>query len=149
MEGIIVFIIIIVVLNILSRLMGGGKSRQAPPSRRRRLPEETWPERTKDRRSEYSGSKKPLPGYYEDEAKEVEDDQLAATFPDSSRRKKVKKEVGRAYNLNEQKTGSGRTTARLQQILSGKDSLKAAFIFHELLEPPLSVRKKRKKRGYH
>ncbi len=144
MEGIITFIVIIIIFNLLNRFLGAAKRTQQASTRRRRpyAAEQSRPARSAGRtveepaffRSIGRRDRRDAPtGYEEEEAEQEweEEEPEAAVGPVITR--KVKKSSAQAPAPN-----------GLRKILQDKDSLVAAFIFHEAISGPPASRGKRK-----
>lgn len=136
MEGLITFIVIIIVFNVLNRLIGAAKRKQQPPQRRSVIgPERTMPgrpQRSSFDDSAFFRSTRPKEDYdaYDDQE---EEDKVENKQPETilESRKKVKKSGPEAS-----------ASRNLRKLLSDKNSLVAAFIFHEAISaPPASSRK--------
>ncbi len=149
MEGIIFFIIIIVVLNLLGRIMGAGKQRQAPSRRRGQMPGENRVEKSTEKMTYHRSSRSFDRDFgFADETREEEDgpDEVwAEDFPEKPVRRKKIRTTGGSGSREKTKTGTTGSSVNLRSIFSNKNSLAAAFIFHELLEPPRALKKKRSK----
>jgi len=145
MEGIITLIVIIIIFNLLNRLVNAAKRQQQPPAPRRRtygpgrpLPDistgktietqEPHDLRSERRRDYYAG--------FEDQEEDVEE-------ADEAKKPEDNKDLDAKRSVRE-KTPAVPASNSLRKILSDKDSLVAAFIFHEALSgPPVSRRKKK------
>lgn len=142
MEGIITFIVIIIIFNLLNRFLGAAKrTKQAPTRRRPYAAEQSRPARSAGRTVEEPAFFRSIgrrdrrddpTGFEEEEAEqEWEEEEPEAAAPVVTR--KVKKSPAQAPASN-----------GLRKILQDKDSLVAAFIFHEAISGPPASRGKRK-----
>ena len=150
MEGIIFFIIIIVVLNLLGRIMGAGKQRQVPSRHRGQMPGETRVEKPAEEMTYYRSSRSFDRDFgFDDKSwKEDEDepDEVSAeNLPEKPVRRKKIKATGGSGSREKTKPGTNGSSVNLRSIFGNKNSLVSAFIFHELLEPPRALKKKRSK----
>ncbi len=139
MEGIITLIVIIIVFNIFNALMKAVRgSQQASQKRVLHSPELVPPDETGSRWADEdiharSVEKEKTAYVYESEeppADEIGDSREAGTWQAPQ---PVKKEGG----------GPTSVSLGLQQVLTRKGPFLNAFIFHEILEPPPSLRRKR------
>ncbi len=143
MEGLITLIVIIIIFNLLNRLVNAAKRQQQPSTRRRRSYgfERSLPGRAAEKKVEDPAYFRPedAGGYYA----RYEDEEGAVEEVDEADKLEGEKglEVKRAVR---KKAPAEPASNSLRQILSNRDSLVAAFIFHEALSgPPVSRRKKK------
>lgn len=139
MEGIITLIVIIIAFNLFNALMKAVRGGQQSPQKKVLVspeplsPHENGQQWTDDEIRFRPKKKEKRADSYDGEgtdAREAEsaDDTGAWQAPEP-----VKKEVA----------SSSPVIVGLQQTLTCRDPLLAAFIFHEILEPPPSLRRKR------
>ncbi len=140
MEGIITIIVIIIVFNLLNRLLGAAKRKQQPPPRRRpygtERPRPVRPAgKTVEEPAFFRSTRRrdDLAGYEE----EQEDEQWEKEEPEAAEGPGVVRKVKKTPPTAPAPKG-------LRKILEDRESLVAAFIFHEAISgPPASRRKKR------
>ncbi len=155
MEGIITFIVIIIIFNLLNRLAGAAKRKQQPVSRRRTYDQSRpLPERPVERKEEeprYFRSARPedlFAGLEEDDENE-EDEEDDESGYEVDRQEEWQAETGTEEALikkrrAEKSAPTALSSNKLGQLLSDKDSLVAAFIFHEAISGPPALRRKGK-----
>ncbi len=143
MEGIITLIVIIIIFNLLNRLVNAAKRTQRSPARRSRayrfeqpLPGKTTEKKAEERAFFRSEDTRVYDSGVEDE-EETDEEIDEAEMVDDDKDLEVKRAV-------REKAPAAPASNSLRKILSDKDSLVAAFIFHEAISgPPVSRRKKK------
>jgi len=147
MEGIITLIIIIIVFNILNflgRALRGGRQverQRVPVDADRFAPKESLHPR-KDEDTYFRSVSL-------DEPETDRDARVSSGIAISETVKEPGIETAKQKTHKSEQViarGAGQSSSipvNLQQALSQKESLVAAFIFHEIIDPPLALRRKR------
>ncbi len=150
MEGIFTLIIIIIVFNLFNFIVKAIRGSQqavlqqdavAPESLPREEPVRRWKDDDFIYRSLSSGETERSTGY---DARESTGIRAPETAGDEEK-PTVKPAAKRAGRVVARESGQPSTvTTNLQQVLTQKEPLVAAFIFHEIIDPPLALRRRRK-----
>lgn len=143
MEGIVTLIIIVVLYNLFSLLVRAAKGGNPSAGRKVLVTAENF---FRDRDSEAEQLQSETEDYRDN-------DQLSGPdkidFEKYDRHKGDSNEIleletkGKLVLEPEKKRISSTVSSSLQKVLSEEDPLVAAFIFHEILEPPPALRRKR------
>ncbi len=144
MDGLITIVVLVIVFNILNRLVGAAKRKQQSQPRRSFRIERPVPERSIEKSvddpsffhiSWPEGSNDSYTGDEEDYEQEIE------KLPDTGKKRAKSLAADKKATL---KSAADPASNNLRNLLNNKDSLVAAFIFHEAIsKPPLSRRGKR------
>jgi len=139
MEGIITLIIIIIAFNIFNALMKAVRGSQKVTQKRVFVDPQQLPPHEKgqlwneDEVRFRSKKKEKGSNLYDDEGNDVQEAESAG-----ERDKWLSPEP-----VNREAATRPPVSVGLQEVLTRRDPLLAAFIFHEILEPPPSLRRKR------
>lgn len=145
MEGFITLIIVIVVFNIFNMLLRALKGDKAPARQRVLVTAEQFlqdniqkeePHQTLQEDTSYQAKPdKDVELYYTSDKEKISylDGPGPIPGPGSRKPPAIKPVEKKPNTLN----------SNLQKVLTKKDPLLAAFIFHEILEPPPALRRKR------
>ncbi len=144
MEGIITLIVIIIIFNLLNRLVGAVKSKQQPP-RGRRAYEPGRPTRSGRMVDQWIERFEKPASFRSTGSADREDSWAGDEEDEEGYEHEIKKEHAETKAKSEKKAVSTRPVSKnLRHILSDKESLVAAFIFHEAISGPPVSRRNRK-----
>lgn len=147
MEGFITLIIIIVVFNIFNMLLRALKGGKTPAKQRALVTAEQFLQDNISIQKEKSNQ--PLQGdaFYQaepDKDIEVSDTSYIEDFPVKDKPIPMfESSLKVPATVKVADKSANQFTSNLQQVLTKRDPLLAAFVFHEILEPPPALRRKR------
>lgn len=139
MEGIITLIIIIIAFNIFNALIKAVRGSQKAPQKKafvvpQQLPPHEKGQLLNEDEVRFRLKKKEKGSYfYDDEGNDVQEAESAGERDKWLSPEPVNREVATQTPVS----------VGLQKVLTRRDPLLAAFIFHEILEPPPTLRRKR------
>ena len=147
MDGFITIVVLVIAFNLLNRLLGAAARKKQPQPRRSFRAERPIPERPVEksyREPSFFKVSWPESSDYGYDGEEEDDQQELEKRNDTGDEKSNNFAVEKKASL---KTAAVPVSNNLRDLLSSKDSLLAAFIFHEAIsKPPLSCRRKRQSR---
>lgn len=149
MENILVFIVVIVIFNLLRRIFGAGPGRrEKQPSRQNQtissrgtVPDRKIEQKVDDPVYFRAARKKDTFVDYTDH--EHDDDQYSY-YDQKDQPDPEPKELSRPETVASRGMQTSAVSSNLREILSRRDPLVAAFIFHEIIDPPPAMRNRRK-----
>jgi len=149
MENILVFIVVIVIFNLLRRIFGAGPGRrEKQPSRQRQTisSRDTVPDRKIEQKVDdpvYFRAARKKDTFVDYTDHEHDDDQYSY-YDQKEQPDPEPKELSRPETVASRGMQTSAVSSNLREILSRRDPLVAAFIFHEIIDPPPAMRNRRK-----
>ncbi len=144
MDGLITIVVLVIVFNLFKRLVGAAKGKQQSQPRRSFRAERPLPERSTEknyRQPSFFQVSWPESSDADQTGEEKDDEQEIEKLPDTG---KERTKSLAADKKAKPKTAAGPASNNLRSLLNNKDSLVAAYIFHEAIsKPPLSCRGKK------
>jgi hypothetical protein len=143
MENIITLIVVIIVFNLISSVLRSIRGGQAPP-----------PKRIQDTVPDQAAKAKTIDPWVDEDLSGYSSHGVVDPGPEEYNQYESKEDGEESKTVTTQKSRPAPVFAKkscrppsvasgLQQVLTRKDPLVAAFIFHELFGPPAALRRKR------